>query len=151
LLFVHGLWVNGDLWRKVIPHLASRYRCITPDWPFGAHAFPLQPDADLSPSGIGDLIAAFCEALDLQDVTIIANDTGVAFAQLFVACHCDKLSRLVLDACKPPFALGLRCRFQEGPASLPAPRETTSPLKLVGLASEKVQEISALSVPQEET
>jgi deazaflavin-dependent oxidoreductase (nitroreductase family) len=96
LLLVHGLWVNGDLWRKLVPNLADRYRCITPDWPFGAHAQPLARDADLSPTGVGELIAEFIEALQLADVTVIANDTGVAFTQIFVANHPDKLARLVL-------------------------------------------------------
>ena len=27
IVFIHGLLVNGDLWRKVVPQLAARYRC----------------------------------------------------------------------------------------------------------------------------
>ncbi len=38
LVFIHGLLVNGDLWRKVVPPLAKKYRCILPDLPFGAHS-----------------------------------------------------------------------------------------------------------------
>ena len=38
VLFVHGLLVNGDLWRKVVPGLADRYRCITPDLPLGSQS-----------------------------------------------------------------------------------------------------------------
>ena len=37
LVFVHGLLVNGDLWRKVVPELSKDFRCITPDWPLGSH------------------------------------------------------------------------------------------------------------------
>jgi len=48
IVFVHGLLVNGDLWRKVVPQLADRYRCITPDLPLGSHEIPMKPDADLS-------------------------------------------------------------------------------------------------------
>jgi len=36
-VFVHGVFVNADLWRKVVPELAKEFRCITPDWPLGAH------------------------------------------------------------------------------------------------------------------
>src|SRR5882724_11040505 len=68
VLFVHGLLVNGDLWRKVVPEVAAAgYRCITPDWPLGAHEIPV-PDADLSPPGVAALIASFLEALDLTGV-----------------------------------------------------------------------------------
>ena len=37
LVFVHGLLVDGRLWREVTPPLAASYRCIVPDWPLGAH------------------------------------------------------------------------------------------------------------------
>src|SRR5262249_30103470 len=52
VVFVHGLLVNGDLWRKVVPPVAEAgHRCLTPDWPFGSHPHPMRPDADLSPPG----------------------------------------------------------------------------------------------------
>ena len=39
VVFVHGLLVNGDLWRKVVPVVAGAgYRCLVPDWPLGAHS-----------------------------------------------------------------------------------------------------------------
>lgn len=57
VVFVHGLLVNADIWRGVVPGLvAAGHRCLAPDWPLGSHTIPL-PDADLSPTGIADLIA----------------------------------------------------------------------------------------------
>src|SRR3954463_15351931 len=85
LLFVHGLLVNGDHWRKVVPLLADRYRCVAPDLPLGAHATPLRDDADMSAEGVAKLVADFIAALDLNDVTIVSNDTGSALAQVLVA------------------------------------------------------------------
>lgn len=96
LLFVHGLYVNGDLWRKVVPLLCTKYRCIVVDWPFGAHAYPMAGDTDLTPLGVADLVADVIAALGVEDVTVVANDTGIAYTQVFVANHPDKLSRLVL-------------------------------------------------------
>lgn len=32
LVFVHGLLVDGTLWRKVTPLLEDRFRCVVPDW-----------------------------------------------------------------------------------------------------------------------
>ena len=53
IVFVHGLLVNADLWRKVVPPIAAAgFRCITPDWPLGSHRHPVHPDADLSPTGL---------------------------------------------------------------------------------------------------
>src|SRR5216683_2416948 len=76
LVFVHGLLVDGRLWRDVTPSLAGSHRCIVPDWPLGAHRHALNPSADRSPRGIAHLIADFLQALELTDVTIVANDTG---------------------------------------------------------------------------
>ena len=96
IVFVHGLLVNGDLWRKVVPLLADRYRCIAPDWPLGSHSVPLAPDADLSPTGLGQLIADFLAALDLRDVTLVGNDTGTALSQIAITEHPERIGRLVL-------------------------------------------------------
>ena len=53
ILFVHGVLVNGDLWRGVAPGLADQgYRCIVPDWPLGSHEVPMRADADLTPPGL---------------------------------------------------------------------------------------------------
>ena len=98
IVFVHGLLVNGDLWRKVVPMLSDRYRCITPDWPLGSHEVPLSPDADLTPPGLAKLIADFLEALDLRDATIVSNDTGTALTQILATKHPERVGRVVLTS-----------------------------------------------------
>jgi pimeloyl-ACP methyl ester carboxylesterase len=99
IVFVHGALVNGDLWRKVVPRLAGRSRCLTPDWPLGSHSVPMNPDADLSPPGLARLVADFIAALDLDDVTLVGNDTGGALCQLVVTAHPERIARLVLTPC----------------------------------------------------
>ncbi|GCE31318.1 putative hydrolase, alpha/beta hydrolase fold protein [Dictyobacter alpinus] len=99
LVFIHGLLVNGALWRDVIATLSGQFRCIALDLPFGAHAVPLHADADLSPSGIAQLIADFLAALDLHDVTLVGNDTGGAMCQLTIVNHPERITRLILTNC----------------------------------------------------
>lgn len=99
IVFVHGLLVNGSVWRNVAGPLASRFRCITPDWPLGSHGIPMNEDADLTPEGIAKIVAAFLEALDLRDVILVGNDSGGAICQLVVARHGDRVGRLVLTTC----------------------------------------------------
>jgi pimeloyl-ACP methyl ester carboxylesterase len=110
IVFVHGVFVNGDLWRGVVPRLADRYRCITPDWPLGSHGEPMRANADLSTPGLARLVAEFMEALGLEKVTLVGNDTGGAVCQLVLADHRDRIGRLVLTSCDafevyppPPF------------------------------------------------
>jgi len=59
----------------------------------------MHPDADLSPRGVAHLVADFLEALDLQEVTLIGNDTGGAICQLVIAHYPERISRLVLTNC----------------------------------------------------
>jgi pimeloyl-ACP methyl ester carboxylesterase len=99
LVFVHGLLVDGRLWQEVTPPLASSHRCIVPDWPLGSHRTALHAGADRSPRGIAQLIADFLDALELSDVTIVANDTGGAISQILAAERPERLRALVLTNC----------------------------------------------------
>ena len=99
VVFVHGLLVDGLLWRKVTPLLEGEFRCIVPDWPLGSHRIALSPSADRSPRGMAHLIAGFLAAMELEDVTLVANDTGGAIAQLLVTERPERIGRLVLTPC----------------------------------------------------
>ncbi len=99
LVFVHGAAVNGDLWRNVAPELATEHRCIVPDLPLGGHTLPLEAEPDLSLFGLAEILATFIEALDLSEVTLVANDTGGAISQALVASRPERISRLVLTSC----------------------------------------------------
>jgi pimeloyl-ACP methyl ester carboxylesterase len=99
IVLVHGLLTNGELWRDVAPRLAVDFRVIVPDWPLGSHELPLNPGTDLSPPGLVKIIADFMAELDLQDVTLVGNDTGGALSQLVAVHHPARLGRLVLTPC----------------------------------------------------
>lgn len=99
VVFVHGYLVDGRLWDGVVDRLSDRYRCIAPDWPMGAQQIALKPAADLSPPGVAATIASLLEALDLDDVTIVGNDSGGAMSQVLVTSHPQRIGRLVLTNC----------------------------------------------------
>ena len=99
VVLLHGVFVSARLWRKVVPLLAAEHRVIAPHLPLGAHPEPLRPGADRSPAGVARLVADLLEALDLDDVTLVGNDTGGAIAQLVAADHPERIGRLVLTSC----------------------------------------------------
>jgi pimeloyl-ACP methyl ester carboxylesterase len=99
VVFVHGYLVDGRLWDGVVDRLSDRCRCIAPDWPIGSQQIAMKSDADLSPYGIAATIASFLEALDLDDVTIVGNDSGGAMSQVLVTRHPERIGRLVLTNC----------------------------------------------------
>jgi pimeloyl-ACP methyl ester carboxylesterase len=95
MVFLHGLLMDGTLWRHVVADLAADHRCVTPTLPLGAHRRPVRPGADLSGRGLARLVAEFLDRLDLRDVTLVGCDWGGA--QLVVAEGLDgRVGRLVL-------------------------------------------------------
>jgi hypothetical protein len=57
VLFVHGILVDGRLWREVAEGLARRgFRCIVPTLPLGSHTIPVNEAAALSLPGVAEMI-----------------------------------------------------------------------------------------------
>ena len=98
LLFVHGLLVDGALWRDVVPRLGG-FRCVVPNLPLGSHRIAMRDRSALTPTGVADLLAEFMERLELTDVTVIANDTGGAITQLLLTRRPERVARVVLTPC----------------------------------------------------
>lgn len=100
VVFVHGVLVNGTLWHGVADRLADQgFRAITPHWPLGSHPEAMKPGADLSPRGVARIVLDFLAALDLQDVTLVGNDTGGAICQFVLDTDPTPVGRLVLTNC----------------------------------------------------
>jgi len=103
LVFFAGALANGDLWRDVIAALDDRYRCITVDLPLGAHPWPLSPGADRSATSLARLLPDCLELLDVDDATVVANDTAGGLLLLSLASGhpaLERVGRLVLTNCE---------------------------------------------------
>ena len=98
IVFVHGALVNANLWRKVVPRLDG-YTRVTLDLPLGSHLESMPADADLSAPGLALMIAEAIEALGLDEVTVVGNDTGGALTQLVAVRRSERIAGLVLTSC----------------------------------------------------
>ncbi|MEU0830412.1 alpha/beta hydrolase [Streptomyces sp. NPDC005969] len=99
VVLLHGVAMDGSLWRHVVADLRPDYRCVVPTLPLGGHRRPMKPDADLSVLGVARLVAEFLDALDLTDVTLVMNDWGGA--QALVADGRDqRIGKLVITSCE---------------------------------------------------
>ena len=112
IVFVHGLLVDGRLWDGVAERLAPSHRCLVVDWPMGSHKTAMNPEADLSPPGMVEVIVTFLDALGLERVTLVGNDSGGAVSQMLTAAHPERVERLILTNCDtfekfPPFPFSL--------------------------------------------
>jgi len=108
-LFVHGVLLNGYLWRDAIDSLADVRRCIAPDL-MGHGATKAPADADTTFAGQAKILAALVDALGVEQVDVVANDTGGGVSQIFAAEHPEKVRSLTLTNCDthdnyPPAAL----------------------------------------------
>jgi pimeloyl-ACP methyl ester carboxylesterase len=124
VLFVHGILVDGRLWRAVAEGLARRgFRCIVPTWPLGSHTIPVTDATALSLHGVADVINDVIVALELSDVTLVGSDTGGGLCQLVVDAYPDRIGRLILTNCDafdqcPPFPFDVAFGLLRGPVSI---------------------------------
>ena len=97
---VHGALVDHTVWRRVVPLLAAAgLRVVAPDLPLGSHRTAMHPDADLSPHGQARLLGELLAALDLDGVTLLANDSGGAITQLLLDHDPSRVADVVLTDC----------------------------------------------------
>jgi pimeloyl-ACP methyl ester carboxylesterase len=101
IVLLGGLLMDSSLYEDVIARLAPRHRCIAITLPMGAHRHPMRDDADLSPHGLARLVAELIERLELDDVTLVGNDTGGALVQLIAVDdhRAARVGRIVLVSC----------------------------------------------------
>ncbi|HEU4702414.1 MAG TPA: alpha/beta hydrolase [Conexibacter sp.] len=99
VLLLHGVSIDGSVWRHVVEELRADHRCIVPTLPLGAHTRPMNADADLTIHGVARLVDELLERLDLRDVTLVMNDWGGP--QLLVAeGRTERIGRLVITSCE---------------------------------------------------
>jgi pimeloyl-ACP methyl ester carboxylesterase len=101
VLFVHGVYVTGAVWNDVVAELGEGFRCIAPTWPLGAHSTPTN-GADIGAEAAAKRIVHFMEALELTDVTVVANDTGGGLVLASLGdptLDTSRIARLVLTNC----------------------------------------------------
>jgi pimeloyl-ACP methyl ester carboxylesterase len=122
IVFVHGFLANGRLWDRTAAALAAGNRCIVPDWPLGSHPEAMRSGADLTPRGVAGMVSELLTALELDDVTIVGNDSGGAVAQILVTERPERIGRLVLTNCDcfekfPPGRFKLMARLTRLPGA----------------------------------
>jgi haloalkane dehalogenase len=109
VLFLHGFPLSSFQWRGSIDRLSSGRRCIAPDL-MGLGFTEVAENQSVAPAAQVDMITALLNGLSIEKVDLIANDSGGAIAQLFMARHRDRVRTALLTNCdvetnSPPAAL----------------------------------------------
>jgi pimeloyl-ACP methyl ester carboxylesterase len=97
-LFVHGVLLNSYLWRHQLSGLSDIRRCLAPD--LLAHGdTEATPGQDLSVTANAEMLAQFLDALEIERVDLIGNDSGGGIAQIFAARYPHRVRSLTLTDC----------------------------------------------------
>jgi pimeloyl-ACP methyl ester carboxylesterase len=108
-LFIHGVPLNGFHWRHVIAQLRVIRRCIALDL-MGLGYTEIGPAHDVSFTAQARMMGQFLDALGIDQVDLVANDSGGAIAQIFTAHNPERVRTLTLTNCDvhdnwPPHAI----------------------------------------------
>jgi pimeloyl-ACP methyl ester carboxylesterase len=97
-LFVHGVLLNSHLWRHQLAGLADVRRCIAVD--LLAHGdTEIDPAQDVSVTANARMLTELLDALGVDQVDVIGNDSGGGIAQIFAATNPDRVRTLTLTNC----------------------------------------------------
>src|SRR5258708_21410500 len=97
-LFVHGVLLNGHLWRHQLEDLCDIRRCIAVD--LLAHGdTEITPDQDVSVTANAKMLKEFLDALNIDQVDLVGNDSGGGIAQIFAALNPERVCSLTLTDC----------------------------------------------------
>src|ERR1700735_3066136 len=97
-LFVHGVLLNGHLWRHQLEDLSDMRRCIAVD--LLAHGdTEIAPDQDVSVTANAKMLQEFLDALNIDRVDLVGNDSGGGIAQIFAALYPERVRSLTLTDC----------------------------------------------------
>src|SRR5580704_13017071 len=97
-LFVHGVLLNSYLWRHQLAGLSDIRRCLAVD--LLAHGdTEITPDRDVSVTANARMLTEFLDALKVDQVDIVGNDSGGGIAQIFAALYPQRVRSLTLTDC----------------------------------------------------
>jgi pimeloyl-ACP methyl ester carboxylesterase len=97
-LFVHGVLLNGWLWRHQIAGLSDIRRCIAPDLLAHGHT-EIREDQDVSVTANARMLAEFLDAMKIDQVDLIGNDSGGGICQIFSALYPGRVRSITLTDC----------------------------------------------------
>lgn len=97
-LLVHGVLLNSYLWRHQLADLSDMRRCIAID--LLAHGdTEIAPDQDVSVTANAEMLKQFLDALHIDQVDLVGNDSGGGIAQIFAAMYPERVRSLTLTNC----------------------------------------------------
>src|ERR1700723_529234 len=94
-LFVHGVLLNAHLWRHQLADLSDIRRSIAVD--LLAHGdTEIAPGQDVSVTANAKMLKEFLDALKIDQVDLVGNDSGGGISQIFAALYPERVRSFTL-------------------------------------------------------
>ena len=96
MLLLHGEPTWSFLYRRMIPALSARFRCIAPDYIGFGRSDKLMKVGSYSFAFHYERLERFADALGLTGLTVVVQDWGGPLGLRYATMHPDRVSRLVI-------------------------------------------------------
>jgi haloalkane dehalogenase len=93
IVFLHGNPTSSYVWRKMLPLLCSRHRCLAPDLIGMGHSG--KPESAYRYADHVRYLDGWFDAMDLGDAVLVGYDWGGVLAIDWASRHADRVSGLV--------------------------------------------------------
>ena len=98
IVLLHGFPSSSNMYRNLIPQLASRYRVIAPDYPgFGHSAAPPRGQFDYSFAHFADLTDKLLSQLRVERYALYVMDYGAPVGYRLALAHPERVTALVIQ------------------------------------------------------
>jgi len=97
-LFLHGFPLSGFQWRGALARLSKRRRCVALDL-MGLGFTDLADGQPVDAASQAAMVAAFLDALAIEEVDLVGSDSGGAVAQLFATRYPGRVRTMLLTNC----------------------------------------------------
>lgn len=155
-LFVHGVLLNGHLWRHQLTNLSDIRRCIAVD--LLAHGdTEITPGHDLSVTANANMLREFLDAMKIDQVDLVGNDSGTGIVQIFAALYPERVRTLTLtngdthdnwppEAFKPFLAMAAAGGLSRTLNAMLADKSVYRSQQALGPAYERPEEVSGETI-----
>lgn len=98
VLLLHGFPTSSHMFRRLIPHLADRYRVVAPDYPgFGESAAPDHKEFDYSFARYADLMDGLLSRLGIDRYAVYLMDYGAPVGYRLALKHPERVSAMIVQ------------------------------------------------------
>jgi pimeloyl-ACP methyl ester carboxylesterase len=98
ILLLHGFPTSSQMFRNLIPHLATDFHLIAPDYPgFGYSSMPTVDEFDYTFDHLAEIMDQFIEAIGLTKYSLYLMDYGAPIGYRIATKHPEQVETLIVQ------------------------------------------------------